>query len=207
MASKSSTTFSKSRVQKQRKRASERQLTYLVAGTAIFFALILALVVAVNLQRSQPVAGEETVQSLGNAHIAQDQVVNAIYNTTPPTSGPHYGALAEWGVYREPIPYQVLLHNLEDGGVVIYYQCPGGCDALVEQLTTIVDAYLGRNLRVVLAPNVPGWSNGVTGHTDMEAAIAVTAWNRILKMDEVNEEQIRAFIQRYQGIDNHQAGG
>jgi hypothetical protein len=37
----------------------------------------------------------------------------------------------------------------------------------------------------------------------MNAEIALTAWNRILKMDEVDEERIRAFVQKYQGIDHH----
>jgi len=41
----------------------------------------------------------------------------------------------------------------------------------------------------------------------MGATIAVTAWNRILKMDEVNEEQIRGFIPKYHGIDHHGFGG
>lgn len=186
--------------------SSERQLTYLVVGAATIFTLLIVLIIFVNIQRSQPVAGEETVATLGNAHIPQNTIVTVVYNNTPPTSGPHYGSLAEWGIYTEPLPYQVLLHNMEDGGVIVYYQCPDGCPETVEALTEIVKAYIDRGQRVVLAPNAPGWSNGVTGHEDMGAKIAVTAWNRILKMDEVDADRIRVFIQKYQGIDHHGIG-
>jgi hypothetical protein len=37
----------------------------------------------------------------------------------------------------------------------------------------------------------------------MGARIAVTTWQRLLTMDEVNEQQIRTFIERYEGIDHH----
>jgi hypothetical protein len=198
-----STTKSKQRYPQPRKQAAKRQLTYLVAGAVALFALLIGLVIFVNIQRSQPVAGEDELETLGNVHIPDDNIVTTVYNSTPPTSGPHYGNIIEWGVYTQPIPYQLLLHNMEDGGVIIYYQCSDGCPDKVKTLTSIVNSYVDNGGRVVLAPNMPGWSNGVTGHDDMNAEIALTAWNRILKMDEVDEERIRAFVQKYQGIDHH----
>jgi hypothetical protein len=43
------------------------------------------------------------------------------WNSTPPTSGPHYGQWAVWGSYDEPIPLVQTVHNLEHGGIVIHY--------------------------------------------------------------------------------------
>jgi hypothetical protein len=97
---------------------------------------------------------------------------------------------------------------MEDGGVIIYYQCPEGCPEMVEQLKEIVQPYISAGRHVVLAPNDPNWSinGGQPLHKDMGARIALTAWTRILKMDEVDEDAIRAFIQRYVGIDHHVPG-
>jgi hypothetical protein len=43
------------------------------------------------------------------------------WNSSPPTSGPHYGVPAVWDFYDEPVPLVQTLHNLEHGGVVIHY--------------------------------------------------------------------------------------
>lgn len=177
-----------------------------MAGTAIFSALLIALMVFISIERSRPIAGGDKINTLGNAHIPEDKVVTETYNSTPPTSGPHYGNLVEWGVYTQPVPYQMLLHNMEDGGVIVYYQCPDGCPNTIDALTSIVNAYIDDGRRLVLAPNTPGWSNGTTSHADMGAQIVVTAWNRILKMDAVNVERIRAFVDKYQRIGHHRAG-
>jgi Protein of unknown function (DUF3105) len=43
------------------------------------------------------------------------------WNSSPPTSGPHYGVPAVWGSYDEQVPLVQSVHNLEHGGVVIHY--------------------------------------------------------------------------------------
>jgi hypothetical protein len=55
------------------------------------------------------------------------------WNTNPPTSGPHYGIAAIFGLYDQPIELARLVHNLEHGGIYILYgdDVP---DATVEQL-------------------------------------------------------------------------
>lgn len=113
------------------------------------------------------------------------------YNTDPPTSGPHTDDLAIWGVHNEPIPKEMQLHNLEDGGVVINYSCRD-CPDLVERLKAIV----GRYDRVVLAP-YPG----------LDRKIALTAWGKIDKFDEFDETRIVKFIKAHIGIDHHRSSG
>lgn len=111
-----------------------------------------------------------------------------IYNTDPPTSGPHTPYLARWGIHQEPIPREVQVHNLEDGGVIVHYNCPEGCPELVEKLEGIVKQFD----RVILAPS-PG----------MDTRIALTAWGRLDKFDNFDEGRIRRFIKAYMGIDHH----
>jgi uncharacterized protein DUF3105 len=49
------------------------------------------------------------------------------YATNPPSSGDHYPDWAAYGVYREPVPSEYFVHNLEHGAVVIVHNCPGAC--------------------------------------------------------------------------------
>jgi len=70
------------------------------------------------------------------------------WNTSPPTSGPHYAQPAIWGSYKEPLLQGQVVHNLEHGGVFIQY----GKDvpqATIDQLQTFYD---GRRNGTLLAP-------------------------------------------------------
>ena len=44
-----------------------------------------------------------------------------MYNSDPPTSGWHTPELNSWGSYDYVIPDERLVHNMEDGGVVLWY--------------------------------------------------------------------------------------
>jgi hypothetical protein len=185
-----------------------QQQNLLVWGGAAFFVLLIGLVVYLNVRSARPVAGEEILTSQGNYHIEQSSPSPIEYNSIPPTSGPHYGNLVAWNIYSEPQRYEQLVHNLEDGGIIVYYQCPEGCLEIVEQLRQMVEPYITAGKHMVMVPNDPTWiiGNSPPLHQDMGAKIAVTAWTRILKMDEVDEQRIRAFIDKYIGIDHHVAG-
>lgn len=113
------------------------------------------------------------------------------YNSDPPTSGPHAPGLARWGVHAEPVPKELQVHNLEDGGVVIQYSCQD-CPDLIKQLTTIAERYD----RVILAP-----------YTGLDRRIALTAWGRIDTFDEFDEARIVKFVKAHIGIDHHGEGG
>ena len=43
------------------------------------------------------------------------------WNTDPPTSGPHYGIPAIFGIYEEELEIARVVHNLEHGGIYILY--------------------------------------------------------------------------------------
>jgi hypothetical protein len=128
------------------------------------------------------------VPSQGNAHVQLATDPHAPYNSDPPTSGPHLPYLAPWGIHTTPIPKELQIHNLEDGGVVIQYSCE--CPELVGKLTSIVKRY---DHGVILAP-YPG----------MKSKIALTAWTRMDSFDEFDEARIVRFIKAYRGIDHHQ---
>ena len=177
---------------------------FLIGGGALI-VLLVGFVIYLNIRATLPVGAEQSFPTLGNAHIAQGATSPIAYNSTPPTSGPHYPGLAGWSVYTEPIRYEQLIHNMEDGGVIVYYQCPDGCPELVDQLASVVRPYLDAGRHVVLAPNDPAWGvdTGQPFHEDMGAHIALAAWQRLDKFEEFDAERIRTFIERYEGIDHH----
>jgi hypothetical protein len=133
------------------------------------------------------------VPSLGNAHLQSPDDPHVPYNSDPPTSGPHLGYIAPWGIHTKPIPKELQVHNLEDGGILVQYCCPRGCPDLVQRLTAIVTRY---REHTILAP-----------YPDMDRTIALTAWGRIDKLDVFDENRVGRFIEAYRGIDHHARSG
>ena len=128
--------------------------------------------------RARGPAPGEFVPSLGNEHIPTAETPHVAYTSDPPTSGPHLPYIAPWGVHARPLAKELQVHNLEDGGVVVNYK-PQCADQVQAGLRAIVDRYPNH---VVLAP-YPG----------LDRCIALTAWTRIDKMDEVDERRVVRF--------------
>ncbi len=164
------------------RRRTKRRLTWV----AVVLAAILASLAVYLWSASRP---GQWVRSLGNDHLGSAEEKHIPYNSSPPTSGPHLPYIAQWGTHTEPIVNELQVHNLEDGGVLVQYNCPQGCPDLVASLKAIVLRY---PTQVILAP-YPG----------MDGRIALTAWTRIDKLDAVDEKRIVRFIEAYRGIDHH----
>lgn len=155
-------------------------------------------------EASKPQPGE-FVTSLGNRHLKDMNEAHDPYNSLPPTSGPHLGSHAQWGVSNDPIPDELQIHSLEDGGVMVQYNCTSGkqeqdlatssaqeadeCKKLVEQLASIVKKYPDK---VAMAP-----------YPKLDNKIALTAWTRIDKFNDFDEARIQKFIKAFKGIDHH----
>src|SRR3989344_2386044 len=89
------------------------------------FPLIVALVLAglgwfLFKSINKPLPGE-AVTLLSRDHVTD--ISNVQYNSSPPTSGPHFSAWAKAGAYDEILSDGYLLHSLEHGYVVISYDC------------------------------------------------------------------------------------
>jgi len=159
---------------------------WLLAGGAAAAAAVVAGVFAYRAATAQPGV---SYPDQGNRHVQTLRDTIPPYNSEPPTSGPHLPYIAPWGIHTEPIPRQLQVHNLEDGGVMVQYNCPAGCPDLVARLAAIVSGY---ERQVILAP-YPG----------MKTRIAVTAWTRLDAFDDLDESRVRRFITAYRGIDHH----
>src|SRR5260221_14245348 len=63
--------------------------------------------------------GIQTFPDEGHTHVPVGTVIQ--YNTDPPTSGDHYPFPQQGGYYQNPILAGFLVHSMEHGGVIVYY--------------------------------------------------------------------------------------
>lgn len=141
--------------------------------------------------------------NLGNFHLSAIDEPHTPYNSAPPSSGPHFGGIAPWGVSDEVFPAELFVHNLEDGGVVLLYNCADGCSELQSGIETLVED-TGRSS---LAAPYDGPIFDAEG-TDYAAAAVV--WNRVFYFDELTTDvrsELETFISLYMGVDHHATGG
>jgi hypothetical protein len=70
------------------------------------------------------------------------------WNTDPPTSGPHFGVSAIFGIYEDELELARVVHNLEHGGIYILY----GEDVPEETVTRLREFYEDNKTGTVMAP-------------------------------------------------------
>jgi len=156
-------------------------------GAGIAAVVVIALIVGWFAYRAQADLPGQKFADQGNLHVQTLGDPHEPYNSTPPTSGPHLPYIAPWGIHTRPIPNELQVHNLEDGGVVVQYNCT--CPEVVDKLAAIVRKY---PTQVVLAP-----------YPTMTSRLALTAWTRLETLDDVDGARIERFIRAYRGIDHH----
>jgi len=164
------------------------------AGLAVAVAAVVAVLV---LRGSQSQPGR-TVPLQGNQHIGEGEQ-HVVYNTKPATSGPHWSiggrAPAPWGISKEPIPDEGMIHNLEHGGIAIQYNCRE-CPELVTALEDFYQRYTSNPANRL--PLYPGSTKIVVApYYDMTSRIALTAWGRIDTLDNYDEERMTRFIDAF----------
>ena len=179
---------------KQSKYQKKRSATPYLIGAGI--ALLIAVPSGIRIYQQSQLPGQH-FGSLGNLHISEGDPVS--YNSNPPTSGPHYPSIAGWGTYTEindSVADPYLVHNMEDAGVILWYRA--GTPAENQQRASALEAAydIGRYRRVVIAPR-----------EDLATLYAMTAWQRLETFDEINPKAINTFLEAYEGIDHHPAGG
>jgi Protein of unknown function (DUF3105) len=157
-------------------------------GVAIAVVVVVAVVVGYFAYRATADLPGVKMPDQGNVHLRTATDPHDPYNSDPPTSGPHLPYIAPWGVHTRPIPRELQVHNLEDGGVVVQYNCE--CPDLVAKLREVVERY---DKHVILAP-----------YPEMKSTIALTAWTRIETLSAFDPQRVRRFIEAYRGIDHHQ---
>lgn len=164
---------------------SNNALFWLI-GAAV--AALIAIPIIINANRSSSLPGE-VFRSQGNAHVQLGSATPA-YNSDPPTSGWHTGELAGWGSYDYVVPDQRLVHNMEDGGVIMWYAL-GSAEENEENIRRLEEVASGYR-RVVIVPR-----------ENMPTPYALTSWTRLQRFDDIDAEGMQTFLQAFEGIDHH----
>lgn len=121
-------------------------------------------------------------ESEGRDHVSE----RVEYKTNPPHSGPHNEFPAEDGAYSEAPETEQLVHSLEHGRVVLWFQ-PDADERLKGQLKSLYDE---DDYHMILAPNT----------REMDAPIAASSWTRTLTCEKVTDDTwdaLRLFRDRY----------
>lgn len=183
------------RLAERRSAARRRNLVTIVVA-----ALVLALVVgAIYVQRrseepSGPVGVAAEQAGCGEIERPEEQGADHIevgtphepYNTSPPTSGPHYEVPAAPGFYPSPLEPEQVVHNLEHSQIVIWYRSDVS-EGTLDQIEEIVS----QEPQATVA--VP--------YDDIEgsASFVLTAWGASQPCARVSQEVIDDFRREFQG--------
>jgi len=141
-----------------------------------------------------PDQGDQAVISEVTTHnsAGRDHVSNPNYERLPPTSGPHSPSWATGGFYTadDAPPLSEIVHSLEHGAVVVYYDPAGVSSEARQSMQQFGNRYTDDFMSFIAVP---------TPVEDPEATYVVTAWTKQLTMDTYDEETVRQFTAEYLG--------
>ena len=174
-------------------------LIWVAAGIA-FVAMLGYLVWKQALPAPRP-GVDVSIQ--GRSHITEG-VPHDPYNSDPPTSGPHYALPAQAGFYDEAPADEYLVHSLEHGYVIIWYNCEkytgGTCEDLKAKIKDTMSragvSAITSTLKLIAVPR-----------PSMPQVLALTAWGRIDKMTAYNATEILDFIKAFRDTRAPEPGG
>jgi len=116
----------------------------------------------------------------GRLHVAEGTPIT--YNTDPPTSGTHYPVPQDGGFYTREILPGYLVHSMEHGAIIIYYNSTV-TQAQQDEIRNILTPHLGNFATVIALPR-----------NDPDYAIILTAWSHWQRLRTYDSNKIRDFI-------------
>lgn len=166
---------------------------------------VVALVISDRNRITQEIENYGVAEAEANCGDVQEQEIQGAdhidvgaphepYTTNPPTSGPHYNEAGlgpvRPGFYEDAAeaPPEGVVHNLEHGQIVIYYNP----DAPEEVVSDIELAVKDEPLATVATP----W----TQFEDEETDLVLTAWGVSQPCEQVSQAVVNEFRRSFQGV-------
>lgn len=126
----------------------------------------------------------ETFPDDGRKHVEPGETVN--YEKDFPTSGPHDPNPVVPGVHSQEQRPEQLVHSLEHGNIVVYYDQPG--TEATKALESWANQFSGAWDGVVVTPKA-----------GLGESIVLTAWTKQLNLTEFEPEAAASFIDEHRG--------
>ncbi len=176
---------SKSKRQQARERNRRKKLVTSLIWGGIGVAVI-AVIGVVFWQGAKPAAGDSIPVMADTSHIPTGDDPGP-YNSDPPTSGRHYAEELEAGFYETndyQFPAGYLVHNLEHGYVIFWYNCnlldEAACSELKSRIRSVMDDLGGVKLIAYPWPSI-------------DVPLVMTSWGRLQKFASFDDGQAKAF--------------
>jgi hypothetical protein len=170
----------KRRVKNQRQKLISN-LTW--GGIGAFVIVVIGFII---WQGVRPAAGTAVPVMASSPHLPTDSDPGQ-YNSNPPTSGLHYADTLTAGFYEtndHQYPEGYLIHNLEHGYVIFWYNCDlldeSACSELKLQIRSVMDELKG--FKMIAYP----WAS-------LDVPVAMTSWGRIQKFETFDANKAKAF--------------
>jgi hypothetical protein len=177
---------------RQQKRQREQRVSQLRWGGVII--VVVGLLALIFWYTNQPLLGEAVPVSGENSHVPEGNPLPP-FSTDPPTSGTHFPVWWEAGFYDEnspeatnvAFPAGYLVHNLEHGHVIFWYNCTlittEECTTLKEELRILLNQ--SNNFKVIAFP----W-------TTTDVPVVATSWGQMLRMEQFDVDLAAEMVQR-----------
>ncbi len=131
--------------------------------------------------------GVEFYENEGLGHLEEGK--RSFYKTDPPTSGAHDPRWLPPSIYEadETRP-ELLVHNLEHGNIVIYFDRSGLSDSDIAWLRELTKKHIGQWDGVLMVTR-----------DDKEHPLIVTAWRSILRLKGLEKKRVLGFVDLFRG--------
>ena len=128
---------------------------------------------------------------LGDQHLGINTNATGL-GSFPATSGAHFETLLPWKTFEEAVPDEAILHNMEDGGVVLWYR--SGSKTENAQRQTALQDIASSFPKTIIVPR-----------DNLQTTYMLTAWQRRLSFDEAGFDHKKAlkFLRTYSSSSNH----
>lgn len=183
-------------------RRERRRRRLIIGAWSVAGLALTALIVYLAWKETQPIprTGEDVPVMSDTNHIQPGQP-HEPYTSDPPTSGPHYAVPAQGGFYDEAPLDEQLVHNLEHGYVILWYNCqssPSGGGAL----TTGQCNQLKQQIREAMARGGNSTRTGTpkliaVPRPTLDTQLALTTWGRLDKFEVFDQNRILNFIRAF----------
>lgn len=137
----------------------------------------------------------ENLEHEGATHVPV--CTEVAYQTNPPSSGDHWGVWAEFRTYDEPVPREMLVHNLEHGAVVMRHRCEDACPDVTDAFEQVAVDF-GVDELCVSSPTGAARSRIIiTPDPELDAPIGLSAWRATYVATCIDPESLLAFVEEH----------